>query len=115
MHEFYFPLRASVGNNLIEELADSPMGFADGCPVIGRPGKVSVGKGNSAKRSRAEYLPRRRLSIFAEKESWLRADIRMSPAVQNDSCDILLRIEACARKHFRQLLANPLLVFPERS
>ena|SRR5690242_7058039 len=88
------PARHSVGENLIEQLADRSMGFADGCAVIGRPREFSVGKRDSAKRSRAEDFPRRRIAIFPEKETGLRADISVPPAVEHDTGDIPLWIKS---------------------
>jgi hypothetical protein len=55
----------------------------------------------------------RGLPIFTEKEARLRIQIRVAPAVQNNSSHVPARIESGARKHVGKLLADLPLVPPK--
>src|SRR5262249_20218915 len=69
---------------------------------------------NAAKRRVTQSFAGCRLAILAEKESGLRTQVRMSPTIQYDSCDVPLSIEAIAAEHFRELFSNPRFIFAER-
>ncbi len=82
--------------------------------MIHDPGQIGIGEGNSTVGLLPEHIAGRWLSVFAKKESGLRAQIGVSPSVENDTRYIAGRIETGAAEHRRELLANLPLVAAER-
>ncbi len=76
-------------------------------------GEVGVGESDASEGSRTEDVARGGLAVFAKKESWLRVEIGVSPAIKNDSGDVSLRVESRAREHVSKLVANLLLILFE--
>src|ERR1700676_3828115 len=54
-------------------------------------------------------------SVAAKEKSWLRIQIGVAPAIQNNCSNVALRIKSGGRKHFVKLFAGALLVFAERN
>ena len=97
-----------------DPVADSQLAALPGLKTGGpSPRQVRVGKCNPPEGRAAQNFSRSKLSILAKKESRLRAQIRMTPAVGNNPRNILLRIEPVLREHGVELLATPFrFVFP---
>src|ERR1700690_3006814 len=83
--------------------------------MIHGAGKIRVRERDSSKRPVAESLTRSRISIEAEEKARLGIYKRMAPAVENDSRNIALGIEARSPEHVHHLLAYLLFVFREGS
>src|SRR5215467_1880588 len=57
------------------------------------------------------HLPWRQFAVSPKVEAWLRIDVRMPPPIQNDSRNVLLRIESSPAEQSQHLLANlPLVI-----
>ena len=74
--------------------------------MIHRSGKIAVGKGDSAERFSAQDLSRRRLSIQTKEKAWLRTEVGVAPAVENDAGGITLRVKSVAGEHCGHQLAD---------
>ena len=83
--------------------------------MIARTRQIRVRKRNPPVRVIPQDIPRRRLTVDAEKEPRLRIHVSVSPAIQNYSRDVPARIESAGREHVGQLLAERFLVLGERS
>ena len=57
-------------------------------------GQIGIRKRDAPVRILADDIAWGRFSIAAEKESGLRAEISVSPAIQNDSSDIVFGMES---------------------
>ena len=91
------------------------MRFDDGVPVVVVASEVRVGERHAPEWRPSKHVRRRRLAVLAEEESRLRAQIRVTPSVQDDSRDVTLRIETRLRKHVRKLFTNPAFILAERN
>src|ERR1700760_3312155 len=84
--------------------------------MIHNSGKIRVRKRDLVEWSPPHHFARGNLAPGSEKEARLPAQVRMSPAVHNDSSDVASRVEAVAGKHQRELLADlPLKVAVSRA
>ena len=83
--------------------------------MIGCARKVGIRKCNPTVRLIAQHIPRRRLAIQAKEKPRLRIHVRVSPAIEDDPCDVPARIESARREHVAELLAERALVLRERS
>ena len=81
--------------------------------MIHSPSQVCISKRNAAEGRLAQDLPRRGLAIFAEEKARLWAQIRVPPAIQDDSGNVPVGIESGTRKHVAKLLTDATFVFPE--
>src|SRR5579863_2340532 len=79
--------------------------------MVGRAGEIGVREGDAPERSAAQYLAWRGLAVSPEEEAGLRTAERVSPAIEDDACDVALGIEAGTREHVVELLADASLVF----
>src|SRR6516225_10159370 len=96
------------------QLRHRPLRLQDRKPVIHRTRQIRICERDPPKRRLSQHLARRRLAVLPEEKSRLWTQVRMPPAVQYDSRNILPRVEPCAPEHLRELLPNPLLIFPKR-
>src|SRR5579884_3733890 len=94
------------GDHFVKKLTDGAVGFQNGGFVVRRAGEVGVGESNSAERRGAQDLSRRGLAVFTEKEAWLRIDVSVAPAIQDDASNVAPGVKAGLRKHLGQLLAD---------
>src|SRR5580692_4256235 len=76
-------------------------------------GQIRVCECNSPEWSAAQSFARGGLAILTKKEAGLRAEIGVSPAIQNDSSDVTLSVESRTCKHQRKLSANAAFVIAE--
>ena len=74
--------------------------------MVHRASQISVGKRNPAERCIAQNLARGRLTTSAKKESRLRTQISVAPAVQDNAGDVPLRAETGAAEHLRELFTD---------
>src|SRR3982750_4719738 len=101
--------------HLIHHLAHRAMRFADGGSMVWRAGQVRIRERDSSKGRCTQNLPGRRLPVTAEEKSGLRADVCMSPAIQDDAGDVTSGIEPTSGKHLSQLCADLPFVIAKRS
>jgi len=62
--------------------------------VIARTGEIGVRERDATMRLISQNIPWRRLAVQPEEESRLRIHVSVSPAIQNDSSDIVFRMES---------------------
>src|SRR5579884_1496319 len=91
-------------------LLNRAFGLEDGRAMVHDAGDVRIGERDAPERMVAQHVARPRLPVRTEEESGLRGQVRMPPAIQNDSRNIALRIESRAGEHGRKLLADLPLV-----
>src|SRR5271154_3994335 len=101
--------------NVIEYLSYRSLGFQYGIAVVHGSGEIGVGKRDPAEGRTAQDFSWCRSTIPAKEEARLRAQIGMTPAVQNDSRDIPLRVKPRGRKHLRKLFTDSSFIVPKRS
>jgi len=77
-------------------------------------GKVGVSKCNTPKGRTAQDFASGRLATQAKEEPRLRTQIGVSPAIQDDSCNVPARVEAASSEHLAELLTNLFFVVSER-
>ena len=77
-------------------------------------GEIGVRECDPAKRCAAQDLSRCGSSVFSKEKAGLRAQVCMTPAVQNDSRDVSLGVKPGAREHFTELFADSTFILPER-
>jgi|ERR1700691_3018900 len=100
--------------NLIEQLADCSLCFEYGVTMIHGSCQIGISKCNTPKWRIAQDLASGRLATTPKEETRLRAQIGMSPAIQDDSCDIPPCIEAPSREHLVELLPDLSFIISER-
>ena len=83
--------------------------------MIHRAGQICICERDAAKRRASQGFSRRGLPVDPKEKPGLRIQIRVSPAIQNDSCDIALCIEASGSEHDGELLADSSFVIAEGS
>ena len=83
--------------------------------MVHRPSQIGVGKSDPAERRLAQDFSSGGLAASAKEESRLRAQIGVTPAIQDDSRDVPLGVEAGAGKHLRELLTDLPFIVPEGS
>src|SRR5512133_305762 len=105
----------SIPDHLIHQLIHCAARFQNRAAVIHDPGQIGIRKCDSTERRISQDVARRGLSIFAEKESWLRTQVGVTPTVENDARDIALCVEAGSREHFAELLTNAPFIFTKGS
>jgi len=66
-------------------------------------------------RRSAADSPRRRLSVLAEEETRLRAEVGVAPAIQNQAGDVAAGVEARRLQTSWRIVADPALVLAEWS
>src|SRR5690242_5487280 len=76
--------------------------------------KIGIREADPAERRRTQRFAPGRLATAAEKEARLRTQVGMAPAVQNDSGNVSLRVEAHRREHLRQLLTDSCFILVKR-
>ena len=91
------------------------MRLSDRGAMIGRAREIGIRKSNSSKWGCAQNRARRRIPIFPEEKSRLRAHISMSPPVKDNAGDVTRRIEAGSGEHLGELRANLMFIVAERS
>ena len=96
-------------------LIHSAMRFDNCAQVIHSPGKVRIRKRNSPEWLSSQQIARGRLSTRSKKESRLRVDESVAPAVKNDSGNVPLGIESRGPKHVGELFADRSFVINEGS
>src|ERR1700722_8115215 len=74
--------------------------------MVHRARKVGVRKGDPSEGSDTEDIPWSGFAIRSEKESWLRVDKSVPEAVEDNSGDIALRVEAGRSEQVGHLLAD---------
>src|ERR1700684_1418156 len=72
--------------------------------------KISIGERNSPEWFPSQNVTRRGLPVFTEKKAGLWIQIRVTPAIQNNSSDIPPRIETRTPEHAGELLTDLPLV-----
>src|SRR5271167_946242 len=83
--------------------------------MSGVSGEISIGERNPPKWRAAQDFTICRLSILAKEETWLRAAVGVSPAIEHYARNVALGVEARCSEHLCELLAHPPLVIPIRS
>ena len=78
--------------------------------MIHNAGEIRIGKGDAVMRVIAQEISRRRLSAIAEEKTRLRAQVRVSPSVQDDAGDVIFRVKSQILKHHGKLFTNFSLV-----
>jgi len=76
--------------------------------------QIRVGEGDAAKRCVAENLARCRPALHSKEEARLGIQIRVAPAVQDDSGNVPAGIEARGSKYLAELFADPSFIVHER-
>lgn len=102
-----------VGERALNQLLHRPIRLANRIPMIARTREIRIRKRNPSVRLIPQNIPRRRLPIQPEEETWLRIHVRVSPPIQNYSRDVSARIEPPGREHVSHLLAKRSLVVRE--
>ena len=74
--------------------------------MVHRASQISVGKRDAAEGRVPQNFSRGRLTTSAKEESGLRAQISVTPAVQDNAGDVPLRAESGAAKHLRELFSD---------
>ena len=87
-------LGATLRQHLVENLPDCAVPFLNCDLVIHHAGEVCIGKGDSSEGHFTKNVSRGRLAVFAEEESGLRIHVGMAPTVQNNSGNVVPRVEA---------------------
>src|SRR5712671_6808877 len=75
--------------------------------------QIGIRESDAAEGCRTENFARRGLAIATEKETGLRAQIRVAPAIENDSSDVTLSVKSHGGKHLRELFADAVFVIAE--
>src|SRR6516165_7805064 len=68
--------------------------------------QITVRKCNPSEGSSPHKFAGSRFAGKTEEEAGLRAQVRMAPAIENDTGDITARVESRLGKHLSELLAN---------
>src|SRR5271170_3169194 len=100
--------------HLIKQLADSPFCFEYGITMVHGSGEVGVSKCNPSEWGAAQDLASGRLPTTSKEETWLRTQIGVSPAIQDNSGDVPLCVKAPSREHLAELLTDLSFIISER-
>src|SRR5215469_4910032 len=90
------------------------MPFAHGKRMIHTAEQFRISKSDSAKGSAAQNVAGSRLSPCSEKETRSGIEVGMPPTVQDDTCDVPLRIKPRTCEHIGKLFADHSFVIHER-
>src|SRR5712692_6270189 len=82
--------------------------------VVHNSGQIGIGKRDAAERCVPQHFSWCRSSVFAKKETRLRTQVGVSPAVQDDARNVAAGIKPRLRKHQDELLADAPFVLAER-
>src|SRR6266849_1150028 len=82
--------------------------------MIHDAGQIRIREHYATEWGSPQNLARCGFSAIAKEKTWLRVEVCVPPAVQDDSRDVPPRIEPGAREHIGKLLTNLPLVFTER-
>src|SRR3954465_5825963 len=96
---------ASVSGGEVEDLLHRTVCLADGVAVVRRAGEVRVREGDAAMRLIAEHVARCRFAPHAEEKAGLGIHVCVTPAIEDDTCDVATWVEAARREHVSELLA----------
>src|SRR5207302_8263 len=106
--------RVALSTDLVHNLTGGALRFENGHAVIHDAGEIGICERDTPVGTLTDRISRPRLSIFAKKESGLRAQIGVAPAVQDNSRDIAAGIESGPPEHGAEVLAYLPLVGAER-
>jgi hypothetical protein len=86
-----------ISQNLVQQLPHSALGFQNRAAMIHDAGQIRIREHYATEWGSPQNLARCGFSAIAKEKTWLRVEVCVPPAVQNDSRDVPPRIEPGAR------------------